>query len=101
MLSQPLDEQVAGAPVRQQRILVAIDESKPAGWAVQLAGRWAQALSARVMLLHVVQPSLGLGMDYMAAVRLDESRKVQGAALLESVQRTLPSSLHAERQLRE
>jgi|SRR5687768_5341654 len=80
----------------QKRILVAIDDSESAGWALQVAGELAQALSARLALLHVVRPVLGFGRDFMAANRLDLSRRQEAAEWLHRMQRRLSPAITSE-----
>jgi nucleotide-binding universal stress UspA family protein len=93
----------ATAPAGRKRVLIAVDDSKPAEWAVQVGGQLAGETGARVAVLHVVPPPLSVSAelayveDELARRRLLE--KAEG--LLEGARRMLPRAAEAEKVLRE
>src|SRR5687767_4603169 len=76
-----------------QRILVAVDDSAPSRWAVQVGGELAQKLGARIVLLHVVMPCTAVLDIPITAEVLNEGARRQGAALLHRLGRLLPVSV--------
>lgn len=50
-----------------RRILIAIDGSTPSTWALEFAGQLAEALCARVLLLHVIEPLTSVADDLVFA----------------------------------
>lgn len=84
-----------------KRFLVAVDGGEPAGWAVAVAGRLAQEVGGRVILVHVVKPVLGFTHDYVSAARQDAAHLRAGGEVLAAAQRELPAGVQAERVLRE
>jgi nucleotide-binding universal stress UspA family protein len=84
-----------------QQILVAVDESRQAGWATDLAIRLARAHDARLILLHVVfipplQPELG----YIEPADR-ENCFLQAERLLERTEARVPAGVRVENVLRE
>jgi nucleotide-binding universal stress UspA family protein len=86
-------------PFRQ--ILVAVDHSKQAAWAFDLAARLVQANKSRLILMHVVFiPPLQPELAYIEpSDREDCFREAQ--QLLEDFKATLPCDVHVETVLRE
>jgi nucleotide-binding universal stress UspA family protein len=84
-----------------QQILVAVDHSKQAGWAVDLAARLALAYKSRLTLLHVVFiPPLQPELAYIEpSDREDCFREAQ--QMLERVRATLPGDVNVQIMLRE
>ena len=81
----------------RKRILVAIDDSTPVEWAVAVAGRPAEELSARVMLLHVVEPVAWLTVEIAYVPEdVDRERRQQGEGLLDRAERSLSRSVEAD-----
>lgn len=96
----PIPRRPAGSWLEQQRILVAIDNGEPSEWAVQIAGQLAEQLCARLALVHVVRPVLGFGRNFMAANRLEATRRQEGAELLRRTQQSLSQAISSECMLR-
>jgi universal stress protein A len=83
--------------LHRKRVLIAVDDSRPSEWAVQVGGELARDLWARVMLVHVVVPALEL-MDLPGAA--EEANREQGKlgdALLERAVAALPQGVAAGR----
>ena len=83
------------------QILVAVDHSKQAGWAVDLAARIAREHKSRLTLLHVVfipplQPELG----YIEPSDREDCFR-EARALLEGIKATVPGDLQVQTVLRE
>lgn len=67
-----------------QRILVGIDDSEPARWAIEMAAKMAKPIGAAVAIVHVIPSEVALTPEF-ATFRpeiLEERRKI-GQALLE------------------
>jgi nucleotide-binding universal stress UspA family protein len=83
-----------------RRILVAVDGSKQADWATELAAEFGQKLGAQVALVHAYHidpsysPELAIPYEDMVAERKDI-----GAAVLERHMGQLPPSVAAEKVL--
>ena len=90
------DETTRPVPLAS-RVLIAIDDSRPSEWAIDVGGGLALSLDAHVMVLHVVEP-LGGDLVY-AADELTEQRRRDGMALLERAQRALPSNVDSDQML--
>jgi nucleotide-binding universal stress UspA family protein len=76
-----------------KRVLVAVDDSAPSRWAVQTGVEFAQALGARVLLLHVVVPQM-LVMDIpITAEELDGEARLRGAELLGRMRTLVPEGI--------
>jgi len=83
-----------------KRILVAVDDTNPAQWALRVAAQYAQALQGSVMLLHIVKPEQSVAEDFVTGQRLDILHRRQGRELLDVLQRSLPPSILSSRMLR-
>jgi universal stress protein A len=93
MFTNSTDFTVVNHAPPTQRILVAVDDSAPSLWAVQVAGELAQKLGARIVLLHVVTPCTAVLDIPITAEVLNEGARRQGAALLHRLGRLLPVSI--------
>ncbi len=83
------------------QILVAVDESKQAGWAVDLAARLALAHKSRLILLHVVFiPPLQPEAAFVEPIDREEYFR-QAGELLEQVKAQIPGVVQVETVLRE
>lgn len=94
VLTQPLPK--AGKECCQdngvfQRILVAIDDSEPAQWALKMGARIAMACQgAEMALVHVVPGAVALTPEFaMMHGKLAEDYRQGGQALLESVSNSI------------
>jgi len=85
----------------QKRILIALDHSDPAEWALKVGGRLAEQLSARFLLLHVIQLDLGIAEDFVTAQKVDALNHEEGLALLERADKLLPAAIPRERLLQD
>jgi nucleotide-binding universal stress UspA family protein len=81
------------------RILLAIDDSQPSQWATDVAGGLAQALDARVMVVHIVE--ITEREDTFGFDELVEQRRRDGAALLDRAMRALPAAVESDQMLRD
>jgi nucleotide-binding universal stress UspA family protein len=73
-----------------ERILIATDGSQQAKWATRFGRQLAVQLGAKVLLLHVVVPSIPTSGDFETARRLEEVRREFGLDLLGRTRRSLP-----------
>jgi universal stress protein A len=95
------DADAEGPTLHRKRVLIAVDDSRPSEWAVQVGGELARDLWARVMLVHVVVPALEL-MDLPgAAEEVNRDLGKLGDALLDRAVAALPQGVTADRCLRE
>jgi nucleotide-binding universal stress UspA family protein len=76
-----------------ERILIATDGSQQAQWAAQFGRQIAEQLRAKVLLLHVVVPSIPASGDFVTARRLEEVRREFGLDLLGRTRRSFPADL--------
>lgn len=86
------------------KILVAIDDSKPAQWALQTAASFAQRLDAEVILLNVLplpMPVVAGGVFYETETSWRNRLQEEASALLYNARDTLPATLPCEVVLRE
>ena len=85
-----------------ERILVAINDSEPAGWAVETAVDLAQQIGAQIVLLHVVNRARAVTGDAQvpSAELLAELRR-KGNEMLQSAARRVPAKLAAQTILKE
>jgi universal stress protein A len=88
-------------PPRRQRILIAIDDSEPADWALKVGSRLAHAMGGALTLLHVVQPESGVAENFVTGQRLDALHHKRGESLLAEARRWLPASLEVVTELRD
>jgi universal stress protein A len=88
--------------MKWERILIAINDSEPATWAVETAVNLATQLGSRVTLLHVVNRARAFvdNIENPSAELLAELRRA-GQALLEQTARRIPGKLAVETILRE
>lgn len=78
-----VESRPAAGPFR--RILVPVDESKQATWAVQYAGRLAQAFGARICLVHAYQLMAGYNPEFATPVEdVIANLKESGQATLQA-----------------
>jgi|SRR5687768_6247974 len=88
-----------------RRVLIAIDGSIPSTWAVEFGGQLAEALSAHVMLVHVVEPVTYVANELVyATLDLQEEHRQQcqhGRKLLEKAEATLPPTVQVDTLLRD
>lgn len=67
-----------------QRILVGVDDSEPAGWAIRMVARMARTTGAAVAIVHVIPSEMALTPEFaMLRPDLGEDRSKAGQALLE------------------
>ena len=88
--------------MKLQRILVAINDSEPACWAVESAVDLAQQVGAQVTLLHVVTRARAIGAesDGPSAELLAELRR-HGQQLLDLEAKQVPAAVRGPTILRE
>src|SRR5258708_5496347 len=86
---------------QQKRILIALDHSEPADWALRVGGRLAEQLGARVLLLHVIQFDVGIAEDFVTAQKVDAVNHEEGLALLERARGLLPAGVPCEQLLQD
>ena len=81
-----------------ERILVAVDGSETARWAVESAGRLAHALRARMGLVHVIDVTKGFspGFEFVPVTLIAKQEEAAGKLLAE-LQRRLPPGVSSER----
>ena len=90
------------APNRDKLMLVAVDDGEPSRWAVEVAVKMAQEMSAKLMLLHVVAPASGAAGEFVATLEcIDTERHQEGEAMLEKVGQGLPASLDCRHVVRD
>ena len=83
------------------KILVAVDGSEMAGWAVETAGRLAQALGSRLAIIQVTDVMRNISLEYeFAAEEILSRQEKAGTDLLIDAQENLPSGVISERMLR-
>ena len=83
-------------------ILVAVDDSKPAEWAVDEAARMAEALDARISLVHVIDAVPVLAQEFAIDTAIKRPTLIdQGSALLHVLADRVPGELLAEQIVRE
>ena len=87
---EPETGAVAGAGIR--RILVAVDETPSSGWATDFAARLASELSAELLLLHVVNPAVGLSPEFVTPDWLSDMHR-DAAEMLRRVKSSLPAGV--------
>jgi nucleotide-binding universal stress UspA family protein len=89
-------------PVRQMRILIAIDGSEVAHWVFEVGPKMAQRMFAEVLLVNVVVPATGVAGEFSTALqRLDRLHRHQGERLLESLRQMLPPAIASRQIVRE
>ena len=88
--------------MKWERILIAINDSEPATWAVETAVGLAQQLGSRVTLLHVVNRARAFvdNIENPSAELLAELRRA-GQSLLEQTARRIGAKITVETVLRE
>lgn len=98
---------VAEAPTppqqpRARRILVAYDESAPAGYALEVAAKMAQEAGGKLMLVHAVRPASAAAGEYVSSVEwLDTLHHRESDEMLAKVRRGLPPDVSADQMVRE
>jgi nucleotide-binding universal stress UspA family protein len=86
---------------RKTRVLVAIDNSAPSDWAVDVGTRFCQDLDGEMRLVHVIPLEAGMTEDFVTAQKFEAMHRKESAELLEQVARSLPASVNVSRSLRE
>jgi nucleotide-binding universal stress UspA family protein len=88
-----------------RRVLIAIDGSTPSTWAIGFGGQLAEALSAHVMLVHVIEPVTYVTNELVYATQdlQKEHRELcqGGRELLDKAGAALPHSVQVDTLLRE
>ena len=85
-----------------RRVLVAVDRSEQATWAVDVAGRLARNLGTKVALVHVVAEPVAVGPEFLYTEPAFRAiRREEGEELLRHAQRRLPAGLDVEVQIYE
>src|SRR5436309_15975422 len=80
-----------------RRILVAVDASKQSEWAVEVAGRLAASLGARVALVHAYHVDPGYSPEMALPVEeVLAQLKEDGGELLKAQRDRLPAEVEAE-----
>ena len=87
-------------PSKCHRVLIAIDDSQPSEWAMQVGRQLAQQLAAHVMLVHVIQPVSGNGDDIATGQQCETIESRQGKILLARMSASFVSPANAETRLR-
>src|ERR1041385_5569935 len=88
--------------MKLQRILVALNDSEPAAWAVATAVELAQQVCAQVTLLHVVNRARAMsGESQGPSAQLLAELRLRGRQLLVNVSAHIPQQLRAPTILRE
>jgi nucleotide-binding universal stress UspA family protein len=86
---------VANVP-RFHRVLVAIDDSEAAVWAIQTAYALAGQLGAQIALVHCVEIFPVVDPQFILPVELEENLRKAGDALLRERRRVLPETVSPE-----
>lgn len=89
---------VAGAGIRT--ILVAVDDTPSSAWASDFAARLAAGLGADLVLVHVVNPALGVGAEFVTTSWLSDMHR-EAAEMLQRVKSALPAGVRADTCVRE
>lgn len=85
-----------------QRILVAIDDSEPARWAIRMAVRLAKVNGAALAFVHVTPCAIAMTPDFaMLRAELVDNHRELGEALLKRVALSIVASPRPELLLRE
>jgi nucleotide-binding universal stress UspA family protein len=79
----------------QPLILVAVDDSDPALWAVSAAGRLAQRLGARVLLMNVVNPIEVFAPEVHVPTDYNSRLREAAESVLETARELLPRNVEA------
>lgn len=77
----------------RRRVLVAVDQSQQAQWAVQVAAQLAIDLHARLILVHVAPVEVSVVRDFEYEERLDNMHRREGEKVLDAAQRALPADV--------
>lgn len=89
-------------PGMVKSILVAVDDSEPAQWAVDEAVRLGEGLDARVSLVHVIDVAPALGQGFALDDAMKRPALVEGGrAILDGLKDRIPVELRGEQILRE
>lgn len=83
------------------RLLVALDKSEQADWALRLGTQLASTLHAQMALVHAVPPELGLTESFLAGQTLERLHRKEGEDLLEQAAACVPESVDLQRMLRD
>lgn len=85
-----------------KRILIAVDQSTPAAWALETGENLARTLGAQIALVHVVEAAAGFTPE-MSFVHFElvEDHRRAGQALLAKAEEEMPGGIQCERILRE
>ena len=73
---------------------MAVDDTPSSGWATDFAARLAPALGAEVLLLHVVNPAIGLSPEFVTPDWLSDMHR-DAADMLQRVKSSLPAGVRA------
>ncbi len=85
-----------------RKILVGVDDSQQASWAVELAGKMAAESGAQVALIHVVDAPVGYVPDFgFAEVRVVTELREAAEGILERAAAQLEHSVNVRRVVRE
>jgi nucleotide-binding universal stress UspA family protein len=90
----------ANLPSKCGRILIAIDDSQAAEWAAQVGRQLARQLSAKVMLVHVVEAAVTVGDDFATEQQCETIERQQGKELLARMSLSFAAPDCAETELR-
>jgi nucleotide-binding universal stress UspA family protein len=86
----------ANSPSPVFKILVAVDGSQPSKWAVTAASRLADQLSARVRLVHVIDPEDRVMENAVTAQQRDAAHQAEGMEILETSRAAFGASTSAD-----
>lgn len=88
--------------MKLDRILVAVNDSEQALWAVEAAAELASQVGASLLLLHVVNRQLAFPSEVgVASTELLTDMREEGTKLLERARRRVPAGIEAHTALRE
>lgn len=87
---------------RQKNIVIGIDDSEQAKWALAAGADLASSLDARVILVHVIVPPIaGVSEVPVDVGAIRQEMQTAAAAMLEEARWTLPVAVHGETVVRE
>jgi nucleotide-binding universal stress UspA family protein len=82
------------------RIIIAIDGSQAAAWAVQFGSQLARQLSAQVMLVYVIEPITTAGDNVAIGKPAEATEQQLGKNLLERARASFPSCVRVDTSVR-
>ncbi len=82
------------------RLLIAVDDSQPSAWALQVGIQLAERLGARVMVVHVVEPLLPDRNGFLPDPEVETARRQLGCELLKRLASTIGSNIEVTTSLR-